>query len=153
MSIIGPALGVLQGEIGSVVIEQGPTADAAFYPYIIRGIGADGIANQGSSGTIVGHYNGIGALNITGNNQTLVTTRFGMSWAVISSANRTVSLTGASSVNSDNNGIGAQLGYSYLGSSGVSRYWDGHITKLALWNRALPNAKLQAFTVLGAPFQ
>jgi hypothetical protein len=41
----------------------------------------------------------------------------------------------------------------WLGSlSGTSSFIDGHITKLALYNRALTASQLQARTVLGSPF-
>ena len=55
------------------------------------------------------------------------------------------------SLASDNNSY-TPTGSMSLGSSGSAYFFDGHISKLAIYNRALTGPQLQSRTVLGAPF-
>ena len=160
VSIIGPALGVLQGRAASAIAEfntSGRSINSARIIGTNNASTSDLLDVNGTSGTSMGSYNGSAYLttaNLGGNSLLTSTIRAGISY-VTSGGSRNIS-GGGGAVASDAAAITTVSPVSsfLVGSSnGLANFLDGHVTKLALWNRALPNAKLQAFTVLGAPFQ
>ena len=140
-----PALGVLQGTSGAFVVEDGGSASAIgdilgwtatnspnTYLFSNTAVQSNGSANV-TSGTGVAQ---------TGQN------RVGVSW---SNTGRTVAYTGATTASASSlitNGnavIGAFLGSNF----GQAYFLNGHISRIALFNRALPASVLQNYTKLG----
>ena len=146
----GPALTALQGSAGSALVQMADVyANTAAGTVVVLG-GNDSTAYPlGLSNAAARTYNGSTALNAA-NSMTLTSPfRVGIAWGA--SSRSLVGNGGTVATDAGGNWSG-QTAY-YLGSyGGASLFPNGHYTSFAIYNQRLPDATLQAKSVVGASY-
>lgn len=150
VGIVGNALNALKVTPGTAIVETGAISGYAGYARIIGGgsTGTGLLAINGNTSQL-NTYEGViltttygGGINVS----TAQSFRSGVSW---SASGRSLVGNGGS-VASDTHNIIHDTSSCLGNYGGAYAFLDGHVTKLALYNKALPPSALQAKTVLGA---
>lgn len=137
LTAIGKLKSDIQGTKGTVIIAAGIIPNAANTPYLIGGLGLDGVNNQ--NGTAAVQYNGSTVISSSGANALLNATKTGFTWGP---ASRAITYSGAASVTTDANGVGTQAATVTLGEASNSRFLDGYISRLTVFTQPMSNTQL-----------
>ena len=142
----GAALTALQGSAGSAIVESASIASAspASITNIIRG--TNSILYRDTTGK-TGTTNGTTALLTAAAPTWNAALRNGLAWSTVGRSITYTSGAVATDANAASNG-----GTLYLGSSNGSAVEDGWYKSFAIYNQRLPDATLQAKSVVGASY-
>jgi hypothetical protein len=142
----GASVGTLVTEIGGVTVVSGTSAvhvgnagQFAAYTTFAAGAPKNGVSGFRAASNSVetnSNFTSGAAAN-----------RFGVAWGP-----STFSMSGNGAVVTAGSGTAAFSGTAYLGSYSSGGFLNGYIRSLALYNQRLPDATLQAKSVVGAPF-
>jgi hypothetical protein len=146
--LTGAALALLQASAASIIVENDTYANSSTFQYIVGFTAGDG-SGLNYNGSAFTEWNG--SANLTGNSSTRgATDRIGLAF---SGVGRSIVSNGGT-VASDAGAIaGAAFPTVYLGSNGgAASFLDGHIRSFAIYSSRLPDATLQAESVVGAAF-
>ena len=148
----GAALTALQGSAGTAIVEStdAPTNSTTSLVYI----GANGATNfplYWSASNTIRTYNGTTALDNLTMPVMSSPVRAAIAW---SAAGRSITFNG-NGVRTDANAFtsgGITSAYLGVGNSGIQYWLNGHVASFAIYNQRLPDATLQAKSVVGASY-